>query len=157
MIKNNLHFLHYTYFCLPDAENWNPSINFITCERKHPIVTHHLQADYFQVRGDPFAQPDVIPPAGGDQVTEPHVGHLVGHQLRGVVLLVKRRPEAHRHRVFPAKRRQLHFDNSLYSICNGIFFPKLKYFSRERHNNAIKFMATKASTYKFTMSRWHSL
>ncbi len=37
-------------------------------------LRQHLEA---HVGGERLAQPDVVPPGHGDQVTEPHVGHLV--------------------------------------------------------------------------------
>ena len=51
---------------------------------RHPrrVILRHLRLGHHRPpRGKRLIQPQIIPPGHGDQVAEPHVGHLVQHRL----------------------------------------------------------------------------
>ena len=51
------------------------------------LVTHVIHTDVFNVRREPFIEPQVRPPARRHQVTEPLMRQLVRHHRRHVLLV----------------------------------------------------------------------
>jgi hypothetical protein len=64
-----------------------------------PLGLPRIDGEQLHERGERFVEPDAVPPEHGDEVAEPHVGHLVGDDVgHALDLGVRGRPLVHQER-----------------------------------------------------------